>query len=279
MLPQLPSYILVLALVAVPAAAVADEPLGADEVIAKYIEAIGGRKVLGSIKSMRTTGKVVMAGGMMEAPMTVEYKRPNKARIEFTFQGMTAVQAFDGTTGWFIMPFAGKLDPEKMSSDQVKIIKEEADIDGPLVDYKKKGHQVELIGKDEEDGSEVYKLKVTRKNGDTDYFFLDAEYFLPIKRTGKREMQGNDVEFAVSFGDYKEVGGLMLAYSIEQTIGAMSGNTMTLDKVEMNVELSDDRFAMPEVKKAVTTEETEAEANKVEDKTSAERKEKDDDGK
>ncbi len=279
MLRQFPSYILVLGLQAAGTAAVADGPLGADQVIAKYIEAIGGRKVLDSIKSMRTTGKMVMGGGMMEAPMTVEYKRPNKARIEFTFQGMTGVQAFDGTTGWFIMPFAGKTDAEKMSADQVKLIKEEADIDGPLVDYKKKGHQVELIGKDEEEGSEVYKLKVTKKNGDTDYFFLDAEYFLPIKRTGKREMQGNDVEFEVSFGDYKEVGGLMLAHSMDQTIGTMPGNTVTLEKVEMNVDLSDDRFAMPEVEKAVTTEETEAEANKVEDKTSAESKEKDDDGK
>ena len=148
-----------------------------------------------------TSGMVGMAGGRMEATRTVEYKRPNKARIEFTFQGMTGVQAFDGTTGWFIMPFAGKTDPEKMSADQVKLIKEEADIDGPLVDYKKKGHQVELIGKEEEEGSEVYKLKVTKKNGDTDYFFLDAQYFLPSTQTGKREMDGNDVEVEITFGD------------------------------------------------------------------------------
>ena len=72
MLRQLPSYTLVLALLAAPTAAVADGPSGADEVIAKYIEAIGGRNVIDSIKSMRTTGKVVMSGGMMEAPMTIE---------------------------------------------------------------------------------------------------------------------------------------------------------------------------------------------------------------
>lgn len=231
------------------------EPTTADEVIAKYVEAIGGREKIDAVKSMKTTGKMVMGGGTMEAPMTMEAKRPNKVRMEFTFQGMTMTQAYDGKTGWFIMPFMGKTDPEKMPPDQVKLIEDQADMDGPLVDYKKKGHQVELIGKEEEEGSEVYKLKVTKKSGDIEYHFLDAEYFLPIKVKGKLKLQGTEIEFETVLGDYKEVNGLLVPHSTEQRMGPMGSSTVSFEKVEINVKLADDRFTMPEVKKVEAAKE------------------------
>ncbi len=234
----------------VPAAA--SEPKTVDEVIANYIKAIGGRDKLDAVKSMKITGKMVLGGGM-EAPLIVEVKRPNKVRVEFTFQGMTAVRAFDGETGWFTMPFIGKTDPEKMPPDQLKLMEDQADFDGPLVDYKKKGHKVELLGKDEAEGSEAYKLKVTKKNGDIEYHYLEAEYFLPIQVKGKWELQGSQIEYEVVPGDYKAVNGVLFAHSIEQRMGAMGGTTMTFEKVKFNVKLDDDRFAMPEVKKAEPT--------------------------
>lgn len=229
----------------------AGEPKTADEVIAKYIEAIGGQKAIDAVKSMRVTAKLTMGGGM-EAPMVIESKRPDKVRVEFTFQGMVATQAYDGKIGWSIMPFAGKTEPEKMPPDQVKMFEDQADMDGPLVDYKKKGHQVELIGKDEIEGSDVYKLKVTKKNGNVEYHYLDVEYFIPIKMEGKRKFQGTEMEYAVVYGDYKEVNGLLIPHSIQQQGGGSGGN-ITLEKVEMNVLIPDERFAMPEVKKAETT--------------------------
>ncbi len=226
----------------------ASEPKTADEVIAKYIEAIGGRKALDSIKSMRTKGKMTFGGGM-EAPMFIELKRPNKVRFEFTFQGMTAIRAYDGKVGWSITPFAGKTDPEKMPPDQVELIEDQADMDGPLVDYRKKGHKVELVGKDEVEGSDVYKLKVSKKNGNVEYHYLEAEYFLPIKLEGKRKFQGTEIEFAMVFGDYKEVNGLLIPHSIQQQGSEMGGVVITFEKMEVNIPLSEERFAMPEVKK------------------------------
>ncbi len=227
----------------------ADEPKTVDEVIAKAIEAVGGREKIDAVKSLRMTGKMVMGGGMMEMAMTVEAKRPNKMRMEFTFQGMTGIQAFDGKSGWFVMPFAGKTDPEKMPPEQARLMEQEADLDGPLVDYKKKGHTVELIGKEEADGSDAYKLKVTRKDGDVDYIFLDAEYFLPIKIEGQRKIQGAQIEFELALGDYKEVNGLLVAHSVETRKGPGGANTITFEKVEMNIPLPDERFTMPKVKK------------------------------
>lgn len=228
-----------------PVAAGSGEPKTADEVIAKYIEAIGGRAKLDSVKSLRMTGKATGMGGI-EIPMVVEFKRPKKVRVEFTVQGMTGIQAFDGTTGWFILPFMGKTDPEKMPPDAVEFIEDQGNFEGPLVDYKKKGHQVELVGKEDFEGSEVYKLKVTKKNGNVEYYFLDAEYYIPLQMKGKRTFQGTEVEMTTMFGDYKEADGLLLAHSIKQ--GGMAGD-VTFEKVELNVNLPDERFAMPEVKK------------------------------
>lgn len=238
----------------------AEDAKTADEVIAKYIEAVGGRAKLDGFKSMRITGKATMQGGM-EMPLTVEMKRPDKVRIDSTFQGMTMSQAYDGKTGWMIMPFAGKTDPEKLSEDQVKHLSSRADMDGPLVDYQKKGHKVEFEGTDEIEGSAVYKLKLTKKDGDVDTFFIDKETYLPIAMKTKTSVQGTEVEVEVSFGDYKPVDGVMMAHSVGQKMGAMGGTTMVFEKVETNIELADSRFAMPEAK-AAPAEEKKPEADK-----------------
>ncbi len=226
--------------------AMADDPMTVDEIIAKNIEASGGREKLDAVKTLVMSGKNVVVGGM-EMPLRMEFKRPDKIRVEFTLQGMTGVQAYDGETGWFVMPFMGRADPEKMPPDQVDAIRDQADFDGPLVDYEKKGHKVELVGKDEVEGAEVYKLKVTKKNGNVEYHFLDAEYFLTVQAKGKQKFQGSEIEFEVSFSDFKEVDGLIFPHSIKRS--GMGGGTVVIEKIELNTQIDDQRFAMPEVKK------------------------------
>ncbi len=88
---------------------------------------------------------------------------------------------------------------------------DQADIDGPLVDYKAKGHQVELVGKEKVEGSDAYKLKVTKKDGDVEYYFLDADSYLPVRVEGKRTIRGTEIEGESTLGDYKEAGRLPLA--------------------------------------------------------------------
>lgn len=259
-------FSLLCAAAAMPAAAFADEPKTADEVIAKYIEAIGGQAKLDAIKTRRMNGKMVIAGGAMEAPFTVEHKRPDRFRMDFTFQGMTGSQAYDGKIGWQIMPFTGKTDPEKMSEEDVKRIEDQIDLDGPLVDYKKKGHQVELMGKEEIEGAQTYKLKVTKKSGNTEFHFLDAEQFIPIKIKAKIMAQGTEIETEASLGDYKEVGGVLMAHSLTQSAGGMGGMQMTYEKIEVNVDLPDSRYVMPEVKKE-EPKEAKPDEKKAEEKT------------
>jgi outer membrane lipoprotein-sorting protein len=217
-----------------------------DELVAKSIEARGGLAKLKAVTSMRLSGKMTMGPGI-EAPISIEFKRPSRVRMEFTFQGNTGVQAYDGAHGWSINPFSGKRDPEPMSADELKDVQEQADMDGPLVDYKAKGNTVELLGKEKVEGSDAYKLKITLKSGDVRYEYLDADSLLPIKEEARRTVRGSEMELESTLGDYKDVGGgLLLPHSIESGAkGRPEKQNLVIEKVELNPPLDDARFTMP----------------------------------
>jgi hypothetical protein len=216
-----------------------------DEIIAKNIEAHGGMEKLKSVKTMRMSGKMMMGPGM-EAPFSMSAKRPKMSRIEFTFQGMTGIQAYDGKNGWMVMPFMGKKDPEAMPEEQAKLMDEQADMDGPLVDWKDKGSKVELLGKEQVEGADVWKVKITKKDTTVTTLFIDAESFLEIKAEGKRKMRGTEFEGETLFGDYKEVDGMMMAHSQESgPKGSPQRQKLVFDKIEVNLALADSLFLMP----------------------------------
>src|SRR5712691_7838102 len=214
-----------------------------DEIIGKSITARGGIDRLKAVQSMRVTGRVAFGQGI-EAPFTFELKRTNKMRLEFTVQGLTGVQAYDGKMGWQIAPFQGKKDPEPLGGDELKAAEELADMDGLLVDYKAKGHKVELMGKEKVEGADAYKLKVTLKNGDVRYQYLDADAFLEIKSESKRVIRGSETEIEKSVGDYKDVGGgIMFPYALESGAkGSPQRQKIIVEKVELNPAIDDARF-------------------------------------
>lgn len=220
-----------------------------EEVVASNLEAKGGEEAWMALETGRMTGNMRMGGGAagaLEMPFSVEFKKPHKIRLEFTMQGMTAIQAFDGEIGWAILPFLGKTEPEEMAEDQVKQLKNQADFEGVLVNYEEKGHTVELVGQEEVDGTPAYKLKVTRADGDVDYLYLDEEYFVEFKMEAQREVQGSETTIATVLGDYKEVDGLLFAHSMEMSFGGGDAQqVITIEKIELGVDLPDERFAMP----------------------------------
>jgi outer membrane lipoprotein-sorting protein len=219
--------------------------LTVDEILAKNAEAKGGMEKLRAVNSVKLTGKMSLGGGM-EAPITLTKKRPEMMRMDFTFQGMTGTQAYDGTTGWMVMPFMGKKEPEAMSADMLKEVKEQADFDGPFVDYAKKGNKVELLGKADIEGTPAYKLKLTTKDGTESIVYLDADSFLEIKTESKRKIQGQEMEGETTFGNYQEVEGLLFPMSMEMKAKGMpGGQTITLEKIELNPKLDDESFKMP----------------------------------
>lgn len=230
----------------------------ADDVLAKHFEAQGGLDKLRAMKSMRMTGKMGVGPGM-EAPFVMEKKRPGSMRMDFTFQGMTGTQAYDGKGGWSVMPFMGKKDPEPLPAEDAKNLAEQADFDGPLVDYKDKGHAIELAGKEQVEGAECFKLKVTKKSGEVDWYFFDAETYLLVKQEGKRTRRGTEMEGESTFGDYKEVNGMLFPFSMSSGVKGMpQKQTMTFEKIEIDPEIADARFVMPAATAATDSSATKA---------------------
>jgi len=216
-----------------------------DEILDKHFAALGGKDKIAAVQSAKIHAKQVF--GPQEVPATISWKRPSKIRMEFTLQGLTGVQAYDGTNAWMVMPFLGKNDPEAMTGDDLKDIIDQADmIEGPLFNYKEKGNTVELLGKEAIEGTDAWKLKLTQKNGDVSTIWLDADAYLQIKSEGKRKRGDQEMEFEQSYGDYKEVGGILFAHSIEsKPKGAPQGATITLESIELGVDLPDSLFVMP----------------------------------
>jgi outer membrane lipoprotein-sorting protein len=227
-------------IVAVPASAQT-----ADDIIAKNQAAQGGLAKLKAVQSVRMTGKMTVGPGI-EAPVVLEMKRPKSMRLDLSIQGMTITQAYDGTTGWMINPMSGRTDPEPLPSEMTKLVEEQADMDGPLMDYKTKGSTVEFLGKDKAEGTDCYKLKLTLKNGDVRTFYIDADSFLLVKLESKTTVRGTDQLSDTIVGDYKDVGGMMMAHSMDSgQAGQPMRQKMTIDKIDINVVIDDARFTMP----------------------------------
>jgi hypothetical protein len=228
------------ALIAMPAAAQT-----VDDIIAKNNDAKGGLAKLKAVQSVRMTGRMTVGPGI-EAPIIFELKRPKSLRIDIAVQGMTITQAFDGSVGWMLNPLSGRTDPETVPPEALRVMEEQADMDGPLIDYKPKGNTVELLGKEKVEGTDCYKLKVTLKNGDVRTLFIDTESNLEIKVEGRTMIRGTEQVSDTLLGDWKEVGGLLMAHSIDSgQPGAPARQKLTVDKIELNVPLEDARFAMP----------------------------------
>ena len=219
----------------------------ADEIVSKYVKTIGGMDKIAAVKSFRRSGKYTGGGGF-EARVLEEKKRPDLIRQEFQIQGMIGVTAYDGKNGWKIEPWQGKKDPEPLGEEEKKSIIEDSDFDGPLVNYQAKGNKVEYVGMEPVEGTDAYKLKVTLKSGDVEYFYMDTDYFVPIKIDTKRFVRGEEREYETSLGDYKEAGGWYLPYSYElNTKGSANKQKITYEKVEVNLPLPDSRFIEPAV--------------------------------
>jgi outer membrane lipoprotein-sorting protein len=218
----------------------------ADEIIARHIRAIGGMEHIQAVTTLRATGRFTGGGGF-EATLAIENKRPNKIRSEFSLQGMTGVTAYDGQTGWKIQPWQGKKDAEPLSEDEMRSVMEDADFDGPLINYQQKGIRVELVGTDQVEGTDVYKLKVTLASGDVRFYYLDTENYIPIKIETRRTIRGAEQAFETSLGNYKAVAGWLLPHSMEtrRAGSGESGAKITIDRIEANVPIDDSRFAKP----------------------------------
>ena len=198
---------------AVPAAA-----QDAQSLVAKNLEARGGEAALSAIKAISFSGRVIFPG---DFELTYKETRAKLGtgtadRGDLTLQGLDLVQSYDGHGGaWKINPFQGRKDPEKMSADEARALADGALIEGPLLASRHDGSRVEYLGREDFDGTNAYKLRVTQKDGDQFTYWLDPDTYLEIKIAETRKLRGAEQTTETELGDYERVAGIYFPMSIE----------------------------------------------------------------
>jgi outer membrane lipoprotein-sorting protein len=213
-----------------------------DDILSSDYKAIGIEKMK-DWQTVTFTGKTIAQG--TEFPIKVYFKRPGKIRLEVEVQGNKMIQVFDGIQGWSITPWSGSSTPQDMTTDEIKGMKSQADIEGALYNWKEKGHKAELIGKDDLEGSAVYKIKLIKADGDIETYFIDAENYVPLKMSAIVKIQGNETEGEGYFSNYSEFNGVLMAKTTTNKIKDQTVSQIQMDKVEINLPVSDSLFVKP----------------------------------
>lgn len=190
-----------------------------DEVISKHVAALGGKEKLSKIQNVVMEGSLNIQGTEIALTVTQVHNKLN--RQDITAMGMHGFDMLTDKDGWQYMPFQGMQKPEPKTADEVKKSQSDLDIAGPLVDYAAKGHKVELLGKEDVEGTECYKIKVVLAAGKEVTFFIDPASYMIIRAKETRKFNGQDAEMQTDFSDYKEVEGVKMPFSITQQFGTV----------------------------------------------------------
>ena len=199
----------------------------------------------------------------VQLPFVMELQRPRKMRFELQFNGQTAIQVFDGSSGWKLRPFLNRRVVEPYTTEEMKTASMQADLDGPLVDYAAKGTRVELAGMEKVEDRDTYKLKLTMKDGQAIHVWIDAQTFLEAKIEGQpRRLDGTYHPVEVYFRDYRPVNGLQIPFVLETKVLPVAQTALGLkdppvpaektiiDTVVVNPKLDESLFSKPQIEVA-----------------------------
>jgi len=210
-----------------------------DDIVSKHIDALGGKTVLNSIKSVYVESTVEIMGN--EAPSTTYILNGKGYKNELDFNGTKIIQCVTDKGGWAINPMAGSTTAQAIPADQLKSYQLQLSVGGPLMDYAAKGYKAELIGKD----SVAYKVRLTTPDGIDITYFIDMKTYLIDKAMNKVSMAGQSIETTAVFSDYKKTdAGYTMAYSQQVILPQVTLNIIN-KKVEMNKDIDPAIFEMP----------------------------------
>jgi len=184
----------------------------------------------------------------------LKLKRPQMSRLEMEFAGKTALQVYDGRDGWKVRPYLGRLEIEPFTPMELENAAEQQQFDGFLIDRAEKGIQAELLGVEQVEGQDAYKLKLTMKNGKVRYLWIDAKSFLEVKVEGiPRRLDGKFHKVEVYYRNYKPVSGLMIPFVVETVVeNVKPSRKINIEKIALNPTLEDSAFAKPEISETQT---------------------------
>ena len=215
-----------------------------DDILKDHFAAIGQENIL-KVNSQTLTGKMIQGG--IEIPFIQMAKRPDKVRVEGTFQGLTFIQTYDGKEGWSLNPFAGVTEPQPMSEDDLKGMHYQADMDGMLWNWKEKGYTVTFEGKEDMEGTSCYKIKLATIDGDTFTYYIDSDSYIILRSNTKLKRMGTEMESDTYYSNYIMIEGIAVPGKIETKMNGQLMGALVVDKVEVNTDLPDSLFGKPGV--------------------------------
>ena len=220
-----------------------------DELVAINLSARGGAEAWRAVSSLKLTGWMDIGQETM-VPYVLEQKRPRKMRMEYVFDEKTAIQASNGETGWKFRPFLGRSAPEPMTDTELRETRDTADLEGLLFNYKERGHKVELLGQEQVEGKDTFKLKVTLPGGTVRWVYIDANSGLEVKIEATRVLRGKERRVETFYREWKNADGLLIPSRQEtRTEGETTLHLFVVQTVTVNPPIDDSRFEMPGARK------------------------------
>lgn len=227
-----------------PKEASSKEDADLEKILSAYYDAIGGQKRWEEVDTVKYTGTMDSMGKSVK--LAFVYKRPDMCRLDFGVNYAYFIQAYDGEQGWKYTPTERGSKPIPLAGEELDDLKETCDFDGPLIDHEKKGHKIEYLGVENKNGREAYKLKITFNTGNVDYYYLDADTYLPFLVEGTADVDGEQKNTVTKVGGYIETGGLTLPYDFEYIVeGKDETDVIRISTVELNVDVDDMIFRFP----------------------------------
>jgi hypothetical protein len=222
--------------------------VSADEIIANNVAARGGAEQLHALRSLERKGRLVVPGTSLVMTVRELRARPGEFRQEYTLQGLTQIAAWDGREGWRVQPFEGRKDAARMPADEANALKLAADLDGPLVDYRAKGHKVEYLGTEDIEGTPAHKLRVRLAWGDEVSYWIDPETWMVLRSRQLQFVRGAERVVDTDYGEYEKVGGVYVAMSEEsgpKDSEPSRRRKVIFESAAANVDVGPDAFAFP----------------------------------
>ena len=237
-------WIALLVVAAVPVAALAEDaalPSG-EELMDRYVEALGGREAMEKHVNCKSTGKMTMVGIGLEGTIESWAAKPNKTFVTVEIEGMGKIER--GTAGdvaWELSPFTG---PRILEGDERDFMLRESTFNGQL-EWSDQYEKVQCVGTETVGGLECYTLELTPPKGKPLTLNLSKETHLPVSMTMSLTTAMGEIPIEMIFEDYKETAGVMTAGKITQKVLTQT-IVITAETVEFNVEIPEDRFDLPE---------------------------------
>ena len=200
----------------------------AEEVINKYVTAIGGADKWSKIQSLKVEGQIEVQG--IAIPFTMQAIHMKGMRVDAEFQGSKIIDITTPTKGWSQNPLMGKTSLEAITEDELKTKLDELDVQDEFVNYKEKGSTVEYLGKEEEEGTSYHKLKLVSKNGNEKVYFFDLTTGLIYKEESTVKQQGQEIKQAVKYLDYQTLeNGIKMAFKSDMGMMMMVTKKVTIN--------------------------------------------------